>query len=49
LSWLEFSAVPDEISEGSDQLKSGSDLVSPDGGGVEAVTVNVRVTELAAE
>ena len=41
--------MPEEIFEGSDQLKSGSDLVSPEGGAVAAVIVNVRVTELAAE
>ena len=41
--------MPEEISAGSDQLKSGSDLDPPEGGAVAAVTVNVRVTELAAE
>jgi len=43
--------VPDEISEGSDQYKSGSDLELPDeeGGALAALIVNVLVTETAAE
>ena len=41
--------MPDEIFTGSDHDKSGSDLVSPEGGAVAAVIVNVRVTELEAE
>jgi hypothetical protein len=38
------------MSEGSDQYKSGSDFESPEEGGVvAALTVNVLVTESAAE
>ena len=42
--------MPDEISAGDDQSKSGSDFESPEeGGAVAALTVNVLVTEVAAE
>jgi hypothetical protein len=40
--------VPDEISAGLDQYKSGSDT-ELSGGAVAALTVNVLVTEVAAE